>query len=273
MIGLHQAGGRGPQADEALRTENGSAGQVHQGLAMQHQSVVAQGLFQVLADVHIPLHAEIGRQAVSGDPVPTAALHVVHREIGSPHQLFGIQARVGAWFSAAAERHPHAHREVEIKPPVLPRFGKTAAQPLGPAQGFVPVGEVIDQHHELITPQPGDGVLLPQHSPQPPSNLLQQAVPHRMAIAVVHLLETVEIAEDQGNAMGLAGQGALQLLHQAAAIGQAGERVAPRLFQEHQLTGLAVRDVPLDRNPMGVCPLCVGQGGNLELDSDRPPFA
>ncbi|MNY82667.1 hypothetical protein D3C86_2249100 [compost metagenome] len=48
-----------------------------------------------------------------------------------------------------------------------------------------------------------------------------------MAVAVVDLLEAVEIAEQQAAGIGVLDL-QLQLLHQAQAIGQAGDRILAR---------------------------------------------
>ena len=94
-----------------------------------------------------------------------------------------------------------------------------------------------------------------------------------MAVAVIHLLETIEIAEDQGQPAFVATQGPLQLLEQAAAIEQAGEWIGQHLVHQHLLAGLALADVTLGGDPVGVPALGIRKGCHLDLHPVGETFA
>ncbi len=57
------------------------------------------------------------------------------------------------------------------------------------------MGELAEQHRELVAPQPGDGVVTPGAGLQPFGHLHQQLVADAVAQTVVDGLEVVEVEE------------------------------------------------------------------------------
>ena len=98
-------------------------------------------------------------------------------------------------------------------------------------------------HRELVAPEPGDGIELPDQCAQPHADRLQQGVANRVAERVVDLLEAVQIQAQKSKRLTLLG--ACERLVQAetkqAPISQAGQRVMMR----------QMGDARLDAPPLG----------------------
>ena len=64
-----------------------------------------------------------------------------------------------------------------------------------------PDGErlTVDQHDELVAPEPSDGVPLAEDAGQPVGHQEEQLVTRRVAEGVVDVLEVVEIQEEGGH--------------------------------------------------------------------------
>ena len=59
----------------------------------------------------------------------------------------------------------------------------------------------VEQDPELVSPEPRHGVRLAQAAPDPPSDGGQDLVSHVVPVRVVHALETVQVEEEEGNAV------------------------------------------------------------------------
>ncbi len=96
-------------------------------------------------------------------------------------------------------------------------------------------------HHKLISAHAGHHVARAQAVLQLLRQGAQQQVARRMAVAVVHGLEAVQVDEGHQHAavraLG-ARQQALQLLAQRGAVGQLGQRVGERLVGQLRVVGL-----------------------------------
>ena len=77
-----------------------------------------------------------------------------------------------------------------------------------------------EQDGELVAAEPGDGVPLPQHRPEPRADLAEQLVAVAVAQSVVDLLEPVQVDQEHGDlALGAGGRGQRP--------GRAGRAAAP----------------------------------------------
>ena len=88
--------------------------------------------------------------------------------------------------------------------------------------------DVLQNHHELIAPQAGDGVGLAHAGFQAAGDVLQEQIAGGMAEAVVDVLEVVDVDVEQGHAAVFAlaaGQGGPEAVVEEATVGQAGEFV------------------------------------------------
>lgn len=98
-------------------------------------------------------------------------------------------------------------------------------------QQLCPVGVAVGaQDDELVAPQPADGVLRAGLAVQAGGHLAQQLVTDLVAERVVHVLEAVDVEEEDGD-RGVTRPAQLRVdeLVQARPVGQPGEVVVPRL--------------------------------------------
>ena len=156
---------------------------------------------------------------------------------------------------------------------MAPGFGKAAPQPLRQVQRIALLLQLLHQHHELITPQPGQAVGAAQHRLQAPGELQQQGVAGGMAMAVVHLLEAVQIAEDQGQGLVRLREGQFQPLGEAAAVEQPGEGITEGLGHQGLFAGPSVGHVSLHRHPVGEDTAGIGERCRLQFDPEGPAGA
>ena len=114
--------------------------------------------------------------------------------------------------------------------------------------GRVHAGE---DDQEFIPPLPADGVRLADAAGQAQCNSLQELVAHHVAEGVVDGLETVEVEEQQGDALavaGGAGEGLFETIVEQGAVGQAGQGVVLGQEGDARLGGLALGDVGENRH-------------------------
>ncbi len=105
---------------------------------------------------------------------------------------------------------------------------------------------VFQEHRELVTPEAGAGVGLPQTVHHPLSHRAQQPVPRFVAQTVVHRLEIVQIdVQDRHCAVAAPGtqQGMLHPVGEQEAVGEPGERVVGHLVLEAFFERGALGDV------------------------------
>ena len=105
-------------------------------------------------------------------------------------------------------------------------------QVLGHPHRLLGVGDVLEQHHELVAPEPGHRVRLVDRRPEPVAEGHQHLVAHAVAQAVVHDLEAVDVAEQHrhlGVGADPSGQRLVETVEQQGAVGQVGERIVQGL--------------------------------------------
>ena len=106
--------------------------------------------------------------------------------------------------------------------------GQLGLQPLGDQCRLAGVLDPVDDHHELVTAEPGDEVGRADDRAQAAGHRHQQGITRPVTEGVVHRLEPVEIEEQEGGpdtAAPPAGQGAFEELDEQRPVGQTGERV------------------------------------------------
>ena len=105
----------------------------------------------------------------------------------------------------------------------------------------------VQQQGKLVAAQPRKRVARPAHLREPLRNRLEELVAGIVAEAVVHLLEPVEVDEQNGERAaraGRAGERLLQAVAEECAVGQHGETVVEGLPRELFLQANALGDVP-----------------------------
>ena len=176
-----------------------------------------------------PEHPEIRSALPRGGEMelhrpPGHALGAVHRGVGVLDQLVAVRA------VAREQRHADADRHARLGGGERERRVHDLGQPLGqaPCAGFVGVAR---HHHELVAAQARQEVGAPRRLRQTRADLADQFVAGVMAVAVVDVLEAVEVHEQHGKRFVLAcgvGHLARQRLFEVHAVGQAGQAVEVR---------------------------------------------
>ena len=108
----------------------------------------------------------------------------------------------------------------------------------------------IDEHHKLVTAETTDGVVVSEGAPESGSDLAQDLIAGLVAVAVVDLLEAVDVDEQRGDRYveaARAGKDLFGTVENEGPVGQIGERVVQRGVLE--LAGLLSHQAP--RAPAG----------------------
>ncbi len=221
LVGRHQPSLGVAPAGQGLDTVHPPCAQVGLGLVVHLQLVAGQSAPQ------LPHHHQaIGRVAVPLDVVLLDAapllLGEVHRDVGVLQQLVEIVAVV------RRDGHADAGADVDEQPLEDDGRRELGEQPLGGLLGGLAAG-AGQQHGELVTAEPGNGVDLPHGAGQPAADEHEQVVPHVVAEGVVDLLEAVEVEQQQGGSRPVLLERLGGALREALAVGQPGERVGHRL--------------------------------------------
>ena len=110
------------------------------------------------------------------------------------------------------------------------RLQQVAQDPVGHRVGDLVVRQAGEQHHELVSAQPGDGVIGTDVRVQPLGRGAQQCVAGRVPVGVVDSLEPVQVDQDhRGHRVVGIGQRVGGVVDEQLAVAQLGQRVAERL--------------------------------------------
>jgi hypothetical protein len=127
-----------------------------------------------------------GARLEQADAVAPAALGRIEGRVGAVEQGLVLEARIGRG-GGDAERHRHLQPAHEL-------LAHPRAQALGDSNGGVGVG-VGEEHDELLSADPIDGLEGPQARLQPARHLLEHLVADAVPVLVVDLPEVVEVTE------------------------------------------------------------------------------
>jgi hypothetical protein len=94
------------------------------------------------------------------------------------------------------------------------------------------VGDLGEQHDELVAAQPPDYVPRAQCLTQPRRDLDEQRIASRVPEAVVHELEAIEIQQQHRDRLARAGPRVLQVIEHQSSVRQAGQRIVQRLIAD-----------------------------------------
>ena len=129
-----------------------------------------------------------------------------------------------------------------------------------------------EQHGELVAAEPRQQIGLAQPLAEHRGDRADQLVPCRMAEGVVHVLEVVEVQQQHGALASVARvprEVRLELVLEAAPVGEAGERIMVGEVLEPALEALALRDVLGVDDEVGRAPLVVAQQRAADERPDR----
>ena len=119
------------------------------------------------------------------------ALRRVHGEIGVAKQLITVRTR-------EVECDPDAHSDEHLAASDLQRTPERGQHAFGDVRRLALVGEVLEQHCELVAAQAGGGVLDPEALAETIRHRDQQLVARGVTEAVVDRLEVVHVEKEDG---------------------------------------------------------------------------
>ena len=132
----------------------------------------------------------------------------------------------------------HADRERHVDQPIAVGNRRRGGllQLLSHHHRLPKAGEVIEEHQEFVAPQPPGTIVLTNGRPDAIGRGGEHQITGSVSVGVVDALEVVEIAEQQGQLLGvlgpLPGQASLQPVEDGRPTRQAGERIGGGLPQE-----------------------------------------
>ena len=184
--------GRVP-AHERLEAGHGAIRETHDGLVLQAQLLALDRLAQGALERATFGHAPAQGWAEHLDARLAGGLRPVHRGVRLAQQ----HVRGGL---VAAERDADADADADAGVAQQHRLGDGLHHPTGHVLRLVEVGEVLEQHRELVATQPGDGIGAPHAATQAVGDGEQHVVAPNMAELVVDRLEAVDIREQHRHA-------------------------------------------------------------------------
>ena len=215
----------------------------HLRLEVQHELVARQRLRQ-LALGHQGCVRGAGHRRVEELEVrATACLGEIHRRVGVLDQLVGGGAVV------REHRDADRRRDRDRAPLGVDRHFDRGQQLGRHLLDLAPRRHAGQQHHELVAAEARDQVGRAQAVGEPRGHGGEQRVADEVAERVVDALEVVEVDEQQRQPRALAARQLhepLELVVEARAVGQAGERVVVREVVDALLGRVAVADVAHD---------------------------
>ena len=173
-------------------------------------------------------------------PVPAAGLGLVQRRVGRAQQGAQTQRRLG--HVRAGDANAQRGADGCAIACLDADFARGFAQPLGHGAGRGAVG-ARQQHGKFLAAQAAYEFMRAQRLRQAGRDFLQHPVASGMAVAVVGVLEVVQVQHQHGARLVLALQAlqrALSALQKAGACQQAGQRIVVHCmaqFAEHVLEG------------------------------------
>ncbi len=192
-----------------------------------------------------------------GTPLPPFAFEIfssfglIHGRIGLPQEI----VRLPGVHGGQSQPHRHAdggglslpHLEGNLYCPV--KAGEKGRElPLEPSRI-----EVLDDDHELVAPQTGQKVVVPEHLSGAPGEVPKEEIPEFVAIGVVDRLEVVEVKKSDGRDRSVSlspGQGTGDVGLQGSSVGESGEGIVKGLVFELVGEVPDLRDVPKDADKM-----------------------
>jgi hypothetical protein len=237
---------------------------------VQLELLALQGAAQVALQAHAVQRLLVEPRLEQAVAAAGGFLGLVERQVGELEQAGDVRAMLGV------EAHPHggAHREAVL----LQHEGLAEGlqDALHAGIDILRRFHVLQQHDELVAAQAGHGVGVAHHLLQPAGHGLQQRIAHRVAQAVVDVLEAVQVHEEHGQVavapLG-ARQGLAAAVHQQGAVGQAGQRVVIGQLVDAPGLGLLLGDVREDADVVADRALLVAHRGDALPDGDDAAVA
>ena len=235
-------------SNERLEPELRAGAQVDDRLVFEEELVVIERPGECGAE----LAAAGGRvlHAAFEDPYATLAerFRRVHRGVRVAEELIGLGSRVVLVDRSGGDRDPDAGGERDRSLPELEGRGQRGKDPLGDALRSRR-GRILDEEGELVATEAAGTVLGTQNASQPAGDEPQEPIADRVAEPVVHILEIVEVDEQDGEPVRGAGppdERVREAVDEEDAVRETGQRIVEGLVPQLLLEILAVADVDED---------------------------
>ena len=172
---------------------------------------------------------------------PPQGLGAIDCGVGALQQQFGGARMLGK------HANPHAHPDHHLQP-----VRRTPGLAHGPDQvarhgsGAIRVAQLAHHHRQLIARHAPQHITRAQSRLHLPRNVLEHLIARGMAIAVVHVLETVQIEQQHRHALAAFARllhGQPHLMTKPAAIGQTRESILVRHVLQPLLLRLFFGDI------------------------------
>ena len=170
---------------------------------------------------------------------PAAAdLGAVDRDVGLHEDPLGVHGTV------LRDRHADARADADLAAAGQDqRLGEGGDQPFRDGDGGRLLVDGLEEHDELVPAEPRDHVARPHALLHEPAAPHQHLVPGRVPEGVVHLLEAVEVDEQQSHERAAALGPAERTAHQVRGlgpVGQPGQAVVRGLVRQREARDLAL---------------------------------
>jgi hypothetical protein len=228
---------RGRPAHEGLHADDPARSECDDRLVVDDELLLGHGVPQVGHQLRPAKQLLVLILLVERETALALALRQVHRDVRVPKQLLGVA-------SALAQRDPDARPDLDLMAPC--RHGLTERLEDAPPDVGESRAVALDQDRELVAPQARDHVRLAQAARETVRHPDQQLIAGRVPVAVVDLLELVEVEEEHRHliASRATPQGPLDLIVEQRAIGEAGEAVVEGLMRQLLLQRTTLAHVP-----------------------------
>src|SRR5437868_5935076 len=183
-------------AQQRLEAGNPPALQVDEGLKLELELVRAQGFPQVMLELPPRAHALFHLRHEEAVHAPPLVLGREQRKIGIAQKYVRLDSASGS------ERYPDARSDRQ--PMRIEREGgdhcldNALSERCRMGRSVVGLFDLSD-HEELVAPEAAQEVAVIHAMQQAACDLLQECIADQMAERVVHLLEAVEIDEQDGD--------------------------------------------------------------------------
>lgn len=157
------------------------------------------------------------------------------RGLGAPALLMGVHGGVGGVLQGflvgavfGIDGESDAGRAMNEMAVQLEGLVETALEANGNLVGISPAAEDGDEHDELVAANPGENIIAAQLEFHAMRHFLQVEVTDAMAVAVIDLLEAIEIEIDEAEDAFVAGGSGHELVEvtfHAESVGDVGEQV------------------------------------------------
>ena len=187
VLGLDHAARGVPPAQERLDAHDLLARQLEDRLIEQEELPGLQGVIEVHLERQALFLAALHVRLEQHRAVLAVRLCAVEGQVGVPQQLVGRLA--------VADRDPDADAAGDGRLAVVQhdRLAQRLDHALGDELRRRLARGRLEQHHELVSSQAADSVLVSHDRPQPLADDLQQPIPGGVSEAVVDVLEAIDV--------------------------------------------------------------------------------